>query len=442
MKILLIISNNLFYRNYLNRYVLEDLKKYAEVKILGNKVDANDSKNLFDFECGESKVNSFLHWVIASISLFSNRNLTKSFQMRVRRRFYPYIEDSITVRKILKYIKKSLILIFFILITKFKFVTSFLIFILKKFLKINKSFAHIIKTEKPDLVLIPTNGFFSFELDIECTLHKLKQKYISLIDNWDNLSSKNILMYKANHYGVWGEQNKIIAEQIQKINRNDTTCLGTPRFEVYKKLKVNKIFDFKYILFVGSSNRYNEYGVLQLLNKIIIKNKIDFKVIYRPHPWRDNSDFPDLSALNKIVLDPQMKTQYENKARSDNFQPDIDYYNDILSNCEFVIGSLTSMLIEALVKKKKYIALIHSEPGFKYSPSEWYKGYTNFDELKSLKNLILLNDLDKLEKTLFNLIEVDNTFIDDEFLSYFITFDEEPYSKKLIKMINNFKNSD
>ena len=49
MKILLIISNNLFYRNYLNRYVLEDLKKYAEVKILGNKVDANDSKNLFDF---------------------------------------------------------------------------------------------------------------------------------------------------------------------------------------------------------------------------------------------------------------------------------------------------------------------------------------------------------------------------------------------------------
>lgn len=440
MKIILIISNNLFYRNYLNNYVLDDLKKYAEVKILGNKNGIIDTKNLFDFKCDESKINAFIHWMIVTIVLFSNKNLTKSFQMRVRRRFYPYIENKITVRKILKYIKKYLILIFFKLITRFKFVSNFLIFILKKFLKINKSFAHIIDIEKPNLVLIPTNGFFSFELDMEHTLHKLEKKYISLIDNWDNLSSKNILMYKANHYGVWGEQNRVIAEQVQNINRNKVTCLGTPRYEVYKKLKVNKIFNFRYILFVGSSNRYNEYAVLKNLNDIIIKNKIDIKVVYRPHPWRENFDFPDLSALINIVLDPQMKTQYENKKNSQDFQPNIDYYNDILSSCEFAIGSLTSMLIEALVKKKRYIALIHSEPGFKYSPSEWYKGYTNFAELNSLKNLILLRDLENLEKTLLNLLDDNTGFVDDKFLSYFITFDEELYSKKLIRMIDNFKN--
>ena len=162
MKIILIISNNLFYRNYLNNYVLDDLKKYAEVKILGNKNGIIDTKNLFDFKCDESKINAFIHWMIVTIVLFSNKNLTKSFQMRVRRRFYPYIENKITVRKILKYIKKYLILIFFKLITRFKFVSNFLIFILKKFLKINKSFAHIIDIEKPNLVLIPTNGFFSF----------------------------------------------------------------------------------------------------------------------------------------------------------------------------------------------------------------------------------------------------------------------------------------
>ncbi len=111
----------------------------------------------------------------------------------------------------------------------------------------------------------------------------------------------------------------------------------------------------------------------------------------------------------------------------------------ILSSCELAMGSLTSMLIEALVKKKHYIALIHPEPGFKYSPSEWYKGYTNFAELNSLKNLILLRDLENLEKTLLNLLDVNVNFVDDKFLSYFITFDEEPYSKKLIRMIDNFK---
>ena len=88
---------------------------------------------------------------------------------------------------------------------------------MKFFLSTNDQLKYIILKEKPDLILMPTNGYFSFELDMEYTLHKLNQKYISLVDNWDNLTTKTILTYKANHYGVWGDQNRIHAKEIQNI---------------------------------------------------------------------------------------------------------------------------------------------------------------------------------------------------------------------------------
>ena len=109
------------------------------------------------------------------------------------------------------------------------------------------SFEVFINREKPDLILIPTNGFYSFELDLEHTLHKLGKKYISLVDNWDNLSSKTILIYKANHYGVWGDQSRIHAWKIQNISPDKTTSIGIPRYEIYKNTKVKKLFQFKYI---------------------------------------------------------------------------------------------------------------------------------------------------------------------------------------------------
>ena len=127
MKIILIISQNQFYRNYLNHYVLDDLKKYADVKILGKK-DADDTKNLFDFVCVENAINAILHYIIATTLLFTSVDKTNSFQMRIKKRYYPEIKNKISFRSILGYIKKLLIFIFYkcivfidLILNQFKF---------------------------------------------------------------------------------------------------------------------------------------------------------------------------------------------------------------------------------------------------------------------------------------------------------------------------------
>ncbi len=439
MKIILIISNNLFYRNYLNKYVLDDLKKYANLKILANKKDVKDTNKLVDIWTEEKKHNSILHYIIATTLMFANVHKSKSFKTRIRRRYIPAKLEKYTLRGLLSYIKKLLIFFFFKTITSSSLISKGFIFILKLLLVKNIKLQDLLIKEKPDLVLMPTNGFFSYELDVEHTLHELNIKYVSLIDNWDNLSTKTLLQYKANHYGLWGEQNRIFAKELQNISPKNTTSLGTPRYEIYKNKNYKKLFNFEYILFVGTSNEFNEYAVLQELNHILVNLKSEIKIVYRPHPWRESQKYPNLQTLSKVVLDPQIADHYKSQSSSNYFQPDLNYYSDLIAGSKFVVGGLTSMLIETQLQKKNYIALIHKEINFKYSPREWYNGYLHFSELFLLKNLTLIENLNELESVVKNFLKNEVKFIEDSFLSYFIEFDEEPYSKKLIKMIDNLK---
>ena len=442
MKILMIISNKLFLRNYLNKYVLDDLKKIADVKIIVNKKEINDKKYPDQDSFTENFINSKIHNIILTTLLFTNVNKSKSFYFRIKTRYFPQKINKITFRSLARYLKKLILYILFKILTYSNFISNLFISILKKFLTVNKSFEDIINREKPDLVLMPTNGYFSFEVDAEYTLHKLGKKYISLVDNWDNLSTKTILIYKANHYGLWGDQTRIHAQEIQNISPDLTTSIGTPRYEIYKNSVSKKIFEFEYILFVGTSNKFDEFAVLVLLNNIFNKLNIDMKIVYRPHPWRESDEFPDISILNNVVLDPQMKNQYISKSMSSEFQPELEYYTDLVGGSEFIIGGFTSMLIEAQLQKKHYVGLAHKEPNFSYSPREWLNAYTHFSELFLLKNLTLIKDLSELEGVILKLLNRDSKFVEDNFLSYFLEFDEEPYGEKLVKLIKEFNNND
>jgi len=438
----MIISNKLFLRNYLNKYVLDDLKKIADVKIIVNKKEINDKKYPDQDSFTENFINSKIHNIILTTLLFTNVNKSKSFYFRIRSRYFPQKIDKITFRSLARYLKKLMLFVFFKIITYSNFISKIFISILKKFLTINKSFEDIINRENPDLVLMPTNGYFSFEVDVEYTLHKLGKKYISLIDNWDNLSTKTILIYKANHYGLWGDQNRIHAQEIQNISPEITTSIGTPRYEIYKNTTSKKLFSFNYVLFVGTSNKFDEYAVLILLNNIFNKLNIGMKIVYRPHPWRESDEFPDISILNNVILDPQMEKQYLSKSMSSEFQPELDYYTDLVGGAEFVIGGFTSMLIEAQLQKKHYVGLAHKEPNYSYSPREWLNAYTHFSELFLLKNLTLIKNLSELENVILKLLNNDSMFIKDNFLSYFLEFDEEPYGNKLVKLIKEFQKND
>ena len=70
----------------------------------------------------------------------------------------------------------------------------------------NKNISDYIAKIKPDLVVYPTNAFEPLvsEIPIICKNYKVKSYF--LIDNWDNLSSKSILINQPDYISVWGKQ--------------------------------------------------------------------------------------------------------------------------------------------------------------------------------------------------------------------------------------------
>ena len=83
----------------------------------------------------------------------------------------------------------------------------------------NKSVTKYLKKLKPDLVIYPTNAFEPLVSEIPIICKKLDIKSYFLIDNWDNLSSKSILINHPDYISVWGKQTANHARKIQKYQK-------------------------------------------------------------------------------------------------------------------------------------------------------------------------------------------------------------------------------
>jgi hypothetical protein len=202
-------------------------------------------------------------------------------------------------------------------------------------------------------------------------------------------------------------------------------------------------FDFKYILFVGTILPFDEADVLAKLNEIISRNRDvfgDVKIIYRPHPWRDGRDSIVGKDLENVVIDPQMINAYTRRDSSQDVQPELSYYPGLLKNAEFVIGGLTSMLIEALIFRKRFMALVYDDGKNITSQHNVFRYYTHFQGLKEVEAIAFCEKIDMLESVFISTWLSRNNIsarkIDMQ-RRYFYFDDARTYSKRLSDLCHN-----
>ena len=85
----------------------------------------------------------------------------------------------------------------------------------------NKNISDYVAKIKPDLVVYPTNAFEPLvsEIPIICKNHKVKSYF--LIDNWDNLSSKSILINQPDYISVWGSRQQIMLKRFKAYHQKN-----------------------------------------------------------------------------------------------------------------------------------------------------------------------------------------------------------------------------
>lgn len=450
-KALIIISSPEFIRNYIKTDAFDKLKENFNIHyLISDKINLDSSVKLklnnytlysYDKKIEKLSVNLF------DTNMYLNQNKSKSFRYRLSR--YRYIKTKNFIKVLLLFLKDIITFDSKFIREYFKYERIVLLshpIIYKLYLKyfnkkfqINKFLFETNRTFNPDIIIFPTSAYEPISIDICRLCKQFGVKSLFLVDNWDNLSSKTILFEKPNFIAVWSQQALQHAINIQGIEPEKIFILGNPRFANYfleRELKLKNMFDFNYVLFVGTALSFNEAKCLKLIDKIICNNNLNLKIIYRPHPWRQGTDSIEGKNLKNIIIDPQLKNAYINKNNSYNVQPDLSYYPSLISNSLFVIGGLTSMLIESLIFRKQFVALVYEEDGNITSPSEVYKNYTHFEGIENLSSVIICNKINQLEQIFLKAVtfdtEIDNISLDNELDFYFSFIKEKAYNERLL----------
>tara|TARA_Y100000590_G_C15611856_1_gene974125 strand:- start:176 stop:1366 length:1191 start_codon:yes stop_codon:yes gene_type:complete len=381
------------------------------------------------------------------------RKISSSFYYRLKwfsQVNHPQLENQKNFQKII------FIFLNFIKVIKFRIFIQFfgnkIIFkLFKKFymdiIKPNNDLRKYINKIKPDLILVPSQAQCSMDNDL-IKLSKSKNiKTLFLIDNWDNLSDKSVMWNKPDYIGVWGEQTKRHAIKIQKFNKNKISTIGTPRFENYfikREKKLPSHFKFEYILFLGTALIFDENKILRILDNFFLKYKkltSNLKIVYRPHPWRMSKEKINIKKYKNVIIDPQVKHIYLNKTnpnKSMKFQPDLNYYASLIKNSKFVVGGLTSMLIESSIFYKHYIVTALKEKQFNNQYNS-LKYMVHFKELNKLKNVLISKTSEEIKKNLLYCFYKDNKInkhLTNEKRKFFLYHDKKTYSIRLLNLVN------
>lgn len=413
-KLLIVISDNLFIRNYIENNAFEELESEYDCFYIGSEnVTIREhlmiKPNFLGFykENKEQNQRAFNYF---NILMYKYRNKSSSFVFRIMRTFYTSKSSFTNPMKTIvsqasrfqfdllkKYLAKA----------KLRFLDSSLLFNkhrhnFEKRHILNSDLHSAIGSTKPSLVIFPSTAYDPAGVDVVKLCRVFKIPSFFLIDNWDNLSSKSILFEKPDYLGVWSQQSLDHAVKIQDFKKSNIFILGTPRFDLYfsrRDKTIESLFPFRYVLFVGTALAFDEAAALAKIDEIIETNQNLFegvKVVYRPHPWRHGNDTIADKNLKNVIIDPQLESAYLEKNFTTSVQPSLDYYPSLIKNAEFVMGGLTTMLIEVLIFRKPYLALVHDDGVNLTSPHNAFKYFEHFRGLEGIEAINFCSDLQDL----------------------------------------------
>lgn len=221
--------------------------------------------------------------------------------------------------------------------------------------------------ERPDFFVVPWAVHVTD--DVLQIADKLGIPTLLLVPGWDNLSSKGLLSHQPTMMGVWGEQSKRHAIEIQNVDADRVHVIGAPHYESFR---VSENIDRaalraswgvppngNLILFAGTLRLFDETQLLQEMDHAIDSGTLPaMHIIYRPHPWRNPRRHEDNyhgHTWRHVTMDPDMADAYRaTKGRGrtvtpQNFLSRMNYLTRLYQAVDAVISPMSTVLLEALM---------------------------------------------------------------------------------------------
>ena len=364
--------------------------------------------NIIKFK--ESKILEKISRLILARNTFMNRQISISFETRIKI-IYPELDknnerisQNIDIRR---KIQRQIVLTFVKMLPGNRLINLLEKFVLTHSTNIYSSLKNQGKNAK---ILILSGGAYSgFESSVISNSKKLKIKNLLLIDNWDNLSSKSIILFEPNATIVWGDEMAKEVVAIHKFTQTNIFKLKPLRFNFPAK-STNPFSGEKYVLFSGSGGLvFPELDMLEKCANELNKLLGDIKLIYRPHPSTISNYIEfrkEFSIRFKDFRNVEIDSSINEYSAQDWYSlADLHRVDHLIKNCEFVITPHSTMLIEAHFNGKPAVALSSSILENKDSPKHWYE-YQHLVDYRKNPLLILVEDAGLLKEGLTRAIKL------------------------------------
>lgn len=251
---------------------------------------------------------------------------------------------------------------FYYFILRFEIFFNIFKFFKKKKISNNKILDDIVKKENLNLIIHPTvlEGLFVYDL-IEIG-KKREIPTFFLMNSWDNPSTKALIDGSPDKLFVWGEQTKKHAKDLLGVPDEKIVIAGAAQMQLFKnnvscnyKALINLDKKYQLICYAGSSRGLDEISQLHLLDEYIASKKLNIKILYKPHPWKNfanpnEKSFFDFKFKN-VIMDIFSHKNYLARLNKDNAMDlnSISYENTniILKSIDGLVTPMSTIMLEA-----------------------------------------------------------------------------------------------
>jgi glycosyltransferase involved in cell wall biosynthesis len=268
--------------------------------------------------------------------------------------------------------------------------------------------------DRPDVIV--TTGPFQFEQPaIFAAAKKLNIPTLAYIPSWDNVTTKNRMVFKYDGYIVWNKRTKIDLHRFYPETRGlPVYVVGAPQFDIFRQ---ERIFQSRedfcrgqeldpslplIVYAIGSPNFLKEhYGPIYLAKRIAEGHLGDVQMLVRPHPIHDNAEMRELFER----FGPRVRLQTTPNAGKDltrrsQDETQIREWVNTFRHADVVVNLSSTVTIDAAIFDKPVVNLdFDPQPGS--ADQELIKDinhmWNHFKPIAESGGVWLVNDFEEME---------------------------------------------
>lgn len=367
-------------------------------------------------------------------SLIKNRKKSSSFRFRLHR----YVFGDYP--KWIGFSPRGLVRLLKAMLFSTPYVYETLCKIYRNSVMADSQILKIVIEHKVDLIICWSQSMEPAALESVLAARKASIQSMLVYDNWDNLSSKTVILERPDFVVCFGERSKRFAVELHGVAPFSVFALGSARFDVYVDQPRRDYVSRREVLIIGSSIALEDKAILNLVANWINRqsmnsNFLDYKFSYRPHPAPQglsinlrNWQYPEIQ-VDRFSI--------ENDFSSKGIWQDQQSLASSLASKKLVIAAPTTLLLEALLSGCKVLVPALPVKGINTSISKMLSNLEHLKDLKTLPNLVIVNDNQEFWKEIDECLSAQTTLEAISNLGEEVTTEPGTFASRFINVIMN-----